>query len=51
MDTDMYRSLYSDEPVLKPEDVAREVLELCLPGTTLPSGSSVDVYRPPVRVV
>ncbi|AKB78262.1 3-oxoacyl-[acyl-carrier protein] reductase [Methanosarcina horonobensis HB-1 = JCM 15518] len=51
VDTDMYRSLYSDEPVLKPEDVAREVLELCLPGTTLPSGSSVDVYRPPVRVV
>lgn len=51
VDTDMYHSLYSDEPVLKPQDVARKVLELCLPETTLPSGSSVDVYRPPVRVV
>lgn len=51
VDTDMYSSLYSDEPVLKPEDVAREVLELCLPETTLPSGSSVDVYRHPMRVV
>jgi 3-oxoacyl-[acyl-carrier protein] reductase len=51
VDTDMYRSLYSNEPVLKPEDVARRVLELCLPETTLPSGSSVEVYRSPVRVV
>ncbi|WP_410510134.1 SDR family oxidoreductase [Methanosarcina hadiensis] len=51
VDTDMYHSLHSDEPVLKPEDVARKVLELCLPDTTLPSGSSVDVYRPPMRVV
>lgn len=51
VDTDMYRSLYSDEPVLRPEDVARRVLELCLPDTTLPSGSSVDVYRRPVRIV
>ena len=51
VDTDMYRSLHSDEPVLKPEVVALKVLELCLPDTTLPSGSSVDVYRPPLRVV
>ncbi|HIH75680.1 MAG TPA: SDR family oxidoreductase [Methanosarcina sp.] len=51
VDTGMYRSLHTDEPVLKPEDVAGKVLELCLPGTTLPSGSSVDVYRPAVRVV
>jgi len=51
VDTGMYRSMYSDEPVLKPEDVARKVLELCLPETTLPSGSSVDVYRHPVRVI
>lgn len=51
VDTEMYHSLYSDEPVLKPEDVAKKVLELCLPNTTLPSGSSVDVYMPPVRVV
>lgn len=45
VDTGMYRSLYSDEPVLKPEDIAKKVLELCLPGTTLPSGTSVEVYR------
>lgn len=51
VDTDMYRSLYSNEPVLRPEDVARKVLELCLPENTLPSGSSVDVFRSPVRVV
>lgn len=51
VDTEMYRSLYTDEPVLKPEDVAKKVLELCLPETTLPSGSSVEIYRRPMRVV
>jgi NAD(P)-dependent dehydrogenase (short-subunit alcohol dehydrogenase family) len=51
VDTDMYRSLHVDEPVLKPEDVARKVLELCLPETTIPSGSSIEVYSPPIRVV
>lgn len=51
VDTRMYRSLHSDEPVLKPEDVARKVLELCLPETTLPSGSSVEVYRRSIRIV
>lgn len=51
VDTDMYRSMYSDEPVLKPEDVAKKVLELCLPETNLPSGSSIDIYRRPIRVV
>ncbi len=45
VDTAMYRSLYSDEPALKPEDIARKVLELCLPGTSVPSGSSIEVYR------
>lgn len=51
VDTGMYRSLFSDEPVLKPEDVAKKVLELCLPETTLPSGSSVEIYRRPMRIV
>ena len=51
VDTSMYHSMYSDEPVLKPEDVAGKVLELCLPETSLPSGSSVEVYRRPIRVV
>lgn len=51
VDTDMYHSLFSDKPVLKPQDIAEKVLELCLPETTLPSGSSVEVYNPPIRVV
>jgi len=51
VDTRMYHSLHSDEPALKPEDVARKVLDLCLPETTLPSGSSIEVYSLPVRVV
>lgn len=51
VDTGMYHSLFSDEPVLKPEDVANKVLELCLPETTLPSGSSVEIYRRPMRIV
>jgi len=51
VDTDMYHSLHLDKPVLEPEDVARKVLELCLPETTLPSGSSIEIYRPPIRVV
>jgi NAD(P)-dependent dehydrogenase (short-subunit alcohol dehydrogenase family) len=51
VDTGMYRSLFSDEPVLKSGDVARKVLELCLPETTLPSGSSVEIYRRPMRII
>lgn len=51
VDTRLYHSMYSEKPSLKPEDVARKVLALCQPGATLPSGSSVEVYRPPVRVV
>ena len=51
VDTDMYRSLHTDEPVLKTEDVAKKVLELCLPETTLPSGTSVEIYRRPMRIV
>lgn len=45
VDTGMYRSLYSDEPVLEPEEIAKKVLELCLPETALPSGTSIEVYR------
>lgn len=45
VDTGMYRSLYSDEPFLEPEDISKKVLELCLPGTALPSGASIEVYR------
>lgn len=47
VDTQMYRSLFSDEPMLKPEHIAQKVLELCLPDSKVPSGSSIEVYRPP----
>lgn len=47
VDIDTHSSLYSDEPVLKPEDAGWRVLGLWLPDITLPSGSSVDVYSIP----
>ncbi|WP_406661503.1 SDR family oxidoreductase [Methanolobus sp. ZRKC3] len=47
VDTQMYRSLFSDEPMLKPEHIAQKVLELCFPDSKVPSGSSIEVYRPP----
>jgi 3-oxoacyl-[acyl-carrier protein] reductase len=50
VDTGMYRSMYSDEPVLKPEEVAEKVLELCLPEKAFVSGSSIEVYRHPPRI-
>jgi 3-oxoacyl-[acyl-carrier protein] reductase len=44
VDTDMYRSLYADKPSLKPEDVAGRIVELCLPGSKVASGSCVTIY-------
>ncbi|WP_292464118.1 SDR family oxidoreductase [Methanolobus sp.] len=44
VDTGMYRSLYNDEPSLKPEDVAAKIVELCLPGSRVSSGSCVTIY-------
>jgi len=46
-DTRMWHSLYpGEEPDLRPEHVARRVVELCLPGTPTPTGASVEVYEP-----
>lgn len=45
VDTEMYRSMFSRRPSLKPEDVAKKVVELCMPSTNIPSGSSVEIYR------
>ena len=43
-DTDMFRSMYPElEPTLKPEDIAKKVLMLCLPNR-YSSGSSIEVY-------
>lgn len=44
VDTGMYRSLYGDTPSLKPEDVASRIVEICLPGSRVSSGSCVTVY-------
>ncbi|KXS44360.1 MAG: putative ketoreductase, partial [Methanolobus sp. T82-4] len=44
VDTDMYRSLYRNIPSLKPEDVAANIVKLCLPDSGTASGSCVTVY-------
>ncbi|MDW7731086.1 MAG: SDR family oxidoreductase [Methanolobus sp.] len=44
VDTQMRRSLYHDRPSLKPEDVAGRIMELCLPESSVPSGSCVMIY-------
>lgn len=44
VDTDMYRSLYHNSPSLKPEDVAANIVKLCLPDSGTSSGSCVTVY-------
>ncbi|MFP4655665.1 MAG: SDR family NAD(P)-dependent oxidoreductase [Methanohalobium sp.] len=45
VDTEMYRSMFSHRPFLKPEYIAEKVVELCMPSTNIPSGSSVEIYR------
>lgn len=48
VDTEMHRRFFPEDPpymLLKPEDVAKEVLKLCLPDCRVRSGSAVDVYR------
>ena len=47
VDTGMYRAMYRKKPLLKPEHIAEKVLELCLPQTRAPSGSSIEIYSPP----
>lgn len=43
-DTGLYRSMFPDKPSLKPEYIADRIVELCMPGSNVPSGSSVEVY-------
>lgn len=47
VDTDMVRNIpaFRYIPKLKPEDVAKKVVDLCLPRCTTPSGSAVDVAK------
>ena len=48
VDTDMYKSLFGHKPQLKPEHIAKKVLELVSPDSKVPSGKIIEVYAPPV---
>ena len=48
VDTDMYRSLFGHKPQLKPEHIAKKVLELVSPDSKVTSGKIIEVYAPPV---
>jgi 3-oxoacyl-[acyl-carrier protein] reductase len=48
VDTDMYRSLFGHKPQLKPEHIAKKVLELVSPDSKVASGKIIEVYSPPV---
>ena len=48
VDTDMYRSLFGHRPELKPEHIAKKVLELVSPDSKVMSGKIIEVYVPPV---
>lgn len=51
VDTEMYRSIFRDRPVLKPDHVAEKVLELALPESNIISGSVIEVYAPPIPLL
>lgn len=48
VDTDMYRSIYSDKPPLKPEHIAEKVLELASPDSKVTSGKIIEIQAPPI---
>lgn len=48
VDTDMYRSIYSDKPYLKPEHIAEKVLELVSPDSKVTSGRIIEIQAPPI---
>jgi 3-oxoacyl-[acyl-carrier protein] reductase len=48
VDTDMYRSIFSDRPPLKPEHIAEKVLELASPDSKVTSGKIIEIQAPPV---
>ena len=45
VDTKMYVSMFGEHPSLKPEDIAKKALPLCMPDTKTRSGSSIEVYH------
>lgn len=48
VDTDMYRSFFSDRPPLKPEHIAEKVLELASPDSKVTSGRIIEIQAPPI---
>jgi len=48
VDTDMYMSLFAHRPQLKPEHIAKKVLDLVSPDSKVASGKIIEVYAPPV---
>lgn len=48
VDTDMYRSIYTDKPGLKPEHVAQKVLELASPYSKVASGKIIEISALPI---
>jgi len=45
VDTKMYTSTFGEHPALKPEDIAKKTLPLCMPDTRTESGKSIEVYH------
>ncbi len=43
VDTQMYTSSFNERPSLKPEDIAKKALPLCMPNA--PNGKSIEVYH------
>jgi 3-oxoacyl-[acyl-carrier protein] reductase len=48
VDTDMYMSIYSDRPRLKPENIAEKVLELASPDSKVASGKIIVIQAPSI---
>jgi len=48
VDTDMYRSIFSNRPPLKPEHIAEKVLELASPDSKVTSGKIIEIQAPPI---
>jgi 3-oxoacyl-[acyl-carrier protein] reductase len=48
VDTDIYRSIYSDRLRLKPENIAEKVLELASPDSKVASGKIIEIQAPSI---
>lgn len=48
VDTEMYRSFFSERPELKPQYIAEKVLELVSPDSKVTSGKIIEVHAPHV---